>query len=170
MKDLRNSTCPRIISTGGWSPQAQSQIRDNNSGAPPAVSTGSPPAVSTAQPCVVGAGIRNNRLPCAQSISKNRSNTSRKIGRKLHEVSQHHQVLCITHLAQIAVYADTHFQVRKEVFEDRTRSAVRLLSPTERDEEIARMVGGIHVGEATRLAAAEMIRAARGENGRGDKA
>jgi DNA repair protein RecN (Recombination protein N) len=92
------------------------------------------------------------------------------IGRKLHEVSQHHQVLCITHLAQIAVYADTHFQVRKEVFEDRTRSAVRLLSPTERDDEIARMVGGIHVGEATRLAAAEMIRAARGEGGRGDKA
>ncbi len=83
------------------------------------------------------------------------------IGRKLHEVSRHHQVLCITHLAQIAVYADTHFQVRKEVVDERTRSAVRLLSTPERDEEIARMLGGIHVGEATRLAAAEMIRAAR---------
>ncbi len=90
------------------------------------------------------------------------------IGRKLHEVSQHHQVLCITHLAQIAVYADTHFQVHKEVVEDRTRSAVRLLSPAERDGEIARMVGGIHVGDATRRAAAEMIRAARGEQA-GDK-
>ncbi len=88
------------------------------------------------------------------------------IGRKLHEVSRHHQVLCITHLAQIAVYADTHFQVRKEVVDDRTRSAVRPLSAAERDEEIARMVGGIHVGEATRRAAMEMIRAARG----GDRA
>jgi DNA repair protein RecN (Recombination protein N) len=84
------------------------------------------------------------------------------IGRKLSEVARHHQVLCITHLAQIAVYADTHFQVRKEVVDDRTRSAVRLLAPVERDEEIARMLGGLHVGEATRSAAAEMIRAARG--------
>jgi DNA repair protein RecN (Recombination protein N) len=87
------------------------------------------------------------------------------IGRKLHEVSQHHQVLCITHLAQIAVYADTHFQVRKEVVDDRTRSAVRLLTAGERDDEVARMVGGIHVGEGTRRAAREMIRAARGEQG-----
>ncbi len=84
------------------------------------------------------------------------------IGRKLHEVSRHHQVLCITHLAQIAVYADTHFQVRKEVVEDRTRSVVRPLGPAERDEEIARMLGGLVVGEATRRAAAEMIQAARG--------
>jgi DNA repair protein RecN (Recombination protein N) len=84
------------------------------------------------------------------------------IGRKLNEVARHHQVLCITHLPQIAVYADTHFQVRKEVVDDRTRSAVRPLGKAERDEEIARMLGGIHVGEATRRAAAEMIRAAKG--------
>jgi len=83
------------------------------------------------------------------------------IGRKLHEVSRHHQVLCITHLAQIAVYAGTHFQVRKEVVDDRTRSAVRLLTAEERDEEVARMLGGIQVGPATRRAAREMLRAAR---------
>jgi DNA repair protein RecN (Recombination protein N) len=52
--------------------------------------------------------------------------------------------------------------VRKEVVDDRTRSAVRPLSPAERDEEIARMLGGLHVGDATRQAAAEMIRAAKG--------
>jgi DNA repair protein RecN (Recombination protein N) len=84
------------------------------------------------------------------------------IGRKLHEVSRHHQVLCITHLPQIAAYADTHFQVRKEVVDDRTRSGVRLLSDAERHEEIARMLGGIHVGEATRRAAEEMMRSAKG--------
>lgn len=84
------------------------------------------------------------------------------IGRKLHEVSRHHQVLCITHLPQIAVYADTHLQVRKEVVEDRTRSSIRPLDPGEREEEVARMLGGVRVGEATRRAAAEMMAAARG--------
>lgn len=83
------------------------------------------------------------------------------LGRKLRDVARHHQVLCITHLPQIAAFADTHFQVRKEVVDERTRSAVRQLSSVERGEEIARMLGGISVGEATRRAARELIRAAR---------
>ena len=85
------------------------------------------------------------------------------IGRKLHQVSRHHQVLCITHLPQIAVYADTHFQVRKEVVADRTRSAIRPLERKEREEEVARMLGGVRVGEATRRAAVEMMAAAQSE-------
>ncbi len=83
------------------------------------------------------------------------------IGRKLKDVARHHQVLCITHLAQIAVHADTHFRVSKEVVGDRTRSAVTRLDAGERREEVARMLGGLKVTAKTRAAAAEMLREAR---------
>ena len=59
--------------------------------------------------------------------------------------------------------ADTHFQVRKEVVADRTRSAIRPLERKEREEEVARMLGGVRVGEATRRAAVEMMAAAQSE-------
>jgi len=70
-------------------------------------------------------------------------------------------VLCITHLAQIAVHADTHFRVSKEIIGDRTRSAVTRLDAAERREEVARMLGGLKVTAKTRAAAAEMLREAR---------
>ncbi|HND32784.1 MAG TPA: DNA repair protein RecN, partial [Myxococcota bacterium] len=83
------------------------------------------------------------------------------IAQKLREVSLHSQVLCITHLPQIAVYGDLHFHVRKGVSDGRTRSAIARLSPTERLEEVARMLGGLKVSEATRHAAAELLKEAR---------
>ncbi|HET6417438.1 MAG TPA: DNA repair protein RecN, partial [Polyangiales bacterium] len=61
------------------------------------------------------------------------------IGRKIHEVAQHSQVLCITHLPQISAYADAHYRVHKEVVGKRTKSDIRLLTKNERLEEIARM-------------------------------
>ena len=83
------------------------------------------------------------------------------IGRKLQEVAAHRQVLCITHLPQIAVYGTTHFQVTKLVTEGRTRSQITLLSKAERAEEIARMLGGIKISKQTRAAAAEMLSSAQ---------
>ena len=83
------------------------------------------------------------------------------IGRKLRDVARHHQVLCITHLPQIAVYADAHYRVRKDVEEGRTRSSVTRLGDEERLEEVARMLGGIEITGRTRAAAAEMLRGAR---------
>ena len=83
------------------------------------------------------------------------------IGRKLKEVSQHHQVLCVTHLAPIAVYADRHFLVRKDVVGERTRSAILALEEGERLEEVARMLGGLNITKKTRDAAAELLRGAR---------
>jgi DNA repair protein RecN (Recombination protein N) len=82
------------------------------------------------------------------------------IGRKLGDVAQHHQVLCITHLPQISVFADAHYQVHKEVVGDRTRSGIRRLDDEEQLEEIARMLGGLKVTKKTREAAAEMLRQA----------
>jgi DNA repair protein RecN (Recombination protein N) len=82
------------------------------------------------------------------------------IGQKIKQVSARNQVLCITHLPQIAVYGDRHFVVTKREEGDRTRAAVRALGPAERSEEIARMLGGIRVTERTREAAAEMLKTA----------
>ena len=82
------------------------------------------------------------------------------IGTKLRDVAKHNQVLCITHLAPIAVYAEVHFIVKKEVLEGRTRSSIEALDANQRVEEVARMLGGLHITTKTRDAAAELLRGA----------
>jgi DNA repair protein RecN (Recombination protein N) len=82
------------------------------------------------------------------------------IGQKLRAISRRNQTLVITHLPQIAAYADRHYVVSKRVEGERTVSEVRARSDAERTEEIARMLGGLRVTDRTRAAAAEMIRSA----------
>ncbi len=89
--------------------------------------------------------------------------TAQIVGQKLKEVSRHHQVLCITHLPQIACCGDRHYRVVKRIAGKRTNTAVSVLSEAERLEEIARMLGGIELTEKTRDHAREMLSAARGE-------
>lgn len=84
-----------------------------------------------------------------------------RIGRSIAEVAKHHQVLCITHLAPIAAFADAHFVVRKTSDGDVTRSALARVQGAERTREIARMLSGAKVGPAAVKAAAELIRSAR---------
>jgi DNA repair protein RecN (Recombination protein N) len=83
------------------------------------------------------------------------------IGRKVQSVSQHRQVLCITHLPQIAVFADHHFKVEKVMRSERTLSTVRRLTHKEQQEEIARMLGGLVITAKTRAAARELLHQAR---------
>jgi DNA repair protein RecN (Recombination protein N) len=83
------------------------------------------------------------------------------IGRKIRSVAQHRQVLCITHLPQIAVFADQHFKVEKSVRGERTLSSVRRLTRREQQEEIARMLGGLKITAKTRAAARELLLHAR---------
>ena len=64
------------------------------------------------------------------------------VGRKLKQLSRYHQILCVTHLAQIAAFADRHLTVEKEERRGSTRSRVAVLEPGDRTEEIARMLGG----------------------------
>jgi DNA repair protein RecN (Recombination protein N) len=85
------------------------------------------------------------------------------IGRKIRDVSRHHQVICITHLAPIAVYADAHYRVQKGVDKGRTRSQIVRLTTEDGREEIARMLGGIEITKETRAAAREMLKGARRE-------
>jgi DNA repair protein RecN (Recombination protein N) len=68
------------------------------------------------------------------------------------------QVLCVTHLAQIACYADAHLAVEKEVREGRTLGRVELLNPRARKQELARMIGGIEITQRTLDHAGELLR------------
>ncbi|MGQ9648404.1 MAG: DNA repair protein RecN [Thermodesulfobacteriota bacterium] len=83
------------------------------------------------------------------------------VGRKLRELSKHHQVICVTHLPQIASFADRHHSVRKEVRSGRTVTLVHPLEKEARVDEIARMLGGVKVTEKTRAHAQEMMENAR---------
>jgi DNA repair protein RecN (Recombination protein N) len=82
------------------------------------------------------------------------------VGRQIKAVAADKQVVCITHLAQIAAYADAHYLVEKVTEKGRVRTQVRKLSAAERKEEIARMIGG-KVTPKARAHAEEMLKAAR---------
>ncbi len=64
------------------------------------------------------------------------------VGQKLKGLSSDHQVICITHLPQIASYADGHFKIEKKIKKDRTTVEIRKIVKDERTEEIARMLSG----------------------------
>ena len=80
------------------------------------------------------------------------------VGRKLRAIAERHQVLCVTHLPQIASMADSHFVVRKRVERGRTITDVHPLADAERVEEVARMLGGETVTETARRHAREMVK------------
>ena len=84
------------------------------------------------------------------------------VGARLAELSARHQILCITHLPQIAAYADRHFRVQKRVRGGRTVTEVTRLDAEGQVEEIARMAGGTRVGSATLEHARALLGAARG--------
>ncbi|HEX3645260.1 MAG TPA: hypothetical protein VHT95_06605, partial [Vicinamibacterales bacterium] len=79
------------------------------------------------------------------------------VGRKLRTLGSAFQVLCITHLPQIAAYADTHFEIEKTVERGRTRTTVRRLEGRGRIDEVARMLGGEAISDGLRESAREML-------------
>lgn len=78
------------------------------------------------------------------------------IAEKIHSISEYSQVLCITHLPQVAATADNHLYVKKAIIEDRTSTAAVILSEEERVEEIARMLSGNQLTKAAIQAAEEL--------------
>ena len=80
-----------------------------------------------------------------------------RVGRVLAELSAEHQVLCITHLPQIAAFADRHFVVRKQTTRGRTRTLVSEVRDEARIDELARMAGGENVTEVTREHARSLL-------------
>jgi DNA repair protein RecN (Recombination protein N) len=85
---------------------------------------------------------------------------AQRVGEKLTELSLGRQVLCVTHLMQIAVMADVHFEIDKQTSGGRTFTYVRELDLEGRKRELARLIGGEHVTETTLLSAAEQLKAA----------
>lgn len=79
------------------------------------------------------------------------------VGRKMHTLSASCQVICITHLAQIAKFGDHHFHIAKQVAHGRTRTAITPLSSDDRPEELARMIGGEAISETTLEHARELL-------------
>ena len=87
------------------------------------------------------------------------------VGRKLRSLGSAFQVLCITHLPQIAAYADTHVQIDKRVERGRTSTSVRRLTDEGRVEELSRMLGGEAISEGLRRSAREMLEERTGKRG-----
>lgn len=87
------------------------------------------------------------------------------VGRKLKEISRGHQVFCITHLPQIASLGDVHYKVNKLIRGGRTTVEFQTLKEKEREEEIARMLGGVKITEKTLAHAKEMLRIAEKKRG-----
>ena len=83
------------------------------------------------------------------------------IGEKLRAIAAHHQVLCITHLPQIACYAKRHLTVRKSTEGNKTSTIVRAVDDGDRIEEIAEMIGGHRITETTRAQARELLETAK---------
>lgn len=83
---------------------------------------------------------------------------AQKIGIKLHEISRNRQVICVTHLAQIAVSGDTHFLIEKKTEDEKTKTSVsELISLEQRKQEIARIISGDSRSETSLANAEEML-------------
>jgi DNA repair protein RecN (Recombination protein N) len=80
------------------------------------------------------------------------------VGKKLKTLSRANQVLCVTHLPQIAIFADHHYLIEKKASAERTRTSVRLITGEERTEEVARMLSGAKLTETSRKHAEQMLK------------
>ena len=87
--------------------------------------------------------------------------TSELVGRKLKNVAMNQQVLCITHLPQVASFADQHLRVEKRVLDGRTTTGISVLNSPERTREIARMLAGEKITDSALKHAAEMLAASK---------
>ena len=85
---------------------------------------------------------------------------AQKIGMKLKSISKYRQVICVTHLSQLAVMADNHLLIEKNVVGDRTVTSIRTLDFEQRKAEIARIIGGDSISELTLKNAEELIKEA----------
>ena len=86
--------------------------------------------------------------------------TAQKVSERLSYIANKHQVLCITHLPQIAAMADTHFEIKKMVENGKTITKIHKLNKEEQIEELARLLGGAEITDAVRENAREMKRLA----------
>lgn len=83
--------------------------------------------------------------------------TAQAVGEKMCTISKKHQILCVTHLPQIAAMSDTHFKIQKSIIANNTLTKIELLNKNEKIEELARMLGGAMITDLTRKNALEVL-------------
>lgn len=88
--------------------------------------------------------------------------TASIVGRKLKEIARHHQIICITHLPQIAACGESHYRIYKEVTDEKTFTRVEKLNDNQTVDEIARLLGGENITDTTRKSALELLNSAKG--------
>ena len=88
------------------------------------------------------------------------------VGRRLREIARRRQVLCVTHLPQVASQGERHYRVAKTTDGKTSRTEVVALSPEERVEELSRMLGGVRITERTRAHAEEMMQGGNHAHGK----
>jgi len=81
------------------------------------------------------------------------------VGKKLKSLARSNQVLCVTHLPQIATFGDQHYVIEKKESGGRTKTSIRAVTGEERTEEVARMLSGAKLTETSRKHAEQMIKA-----------
>ena len=86
--------------------------------------------------------------------------TATVVGKKLQSVAKYNQVICITHLPQVAAFSGSHYSVSKKVASGRTTSQITLLEGMKRIDELARMLGGLNVTEKSRAHAKDLLKQA----------
>ncbi len=84
------------------------------------------------------------------------------VGKKLSKLARYHQIICITHLPQIAKFGDNHFRITKNVSQGRTITSINPLNEKDRIKEIARMLGGMEITKTTLDHAREMLQSYHG--------
>lgn len=89
--------------------------------------------------------------------------TAQMVSQKLHAIAQNHQVICITHLPQIAAMADAHYYIEKNVMNQTTVTSVKLLDEESSVEELGRMLGGAQITDTVLESAREMKQLAHGD-------
>ncbi|MER2064270.1 MAG: DNA repair protein RecN, partial [Alkalibacterium sp.] len=88
------------------------------------------------------------------------------IADKIYSVAKHSQVLCITHLPQVAAMADQHLYIKKTTDDERTQTSVLRIDEEERVEEIARMLSGDELTQLTKETAGELLKLAGNKKSR----
>ena len=86
--------------------------------------------------------------------------TAQKVAEKMALIASSHQVICITHLPQIAAMADTHFEITKKSEDGAAHTSIRKLEEDEQVEELARLLGGVSITQTVADSAVEMKRQA----------
>jgi DNA repair protein RecN (Recombination protein N) len=123
--------------------------------------SGKKPSVARA-PSPANAG--NRRAPAQRTLVFDEIDTgiggraAEAVGKKLKMLARSNQVLCVTHLPQIATFADHHYVIEKKESAGRTRTTIRAITGNERTEEVARMLSGAKLTETSRKHAEQMIK------------